>query len=105
MEDFSLEDALLYIHLNRGIVDKEDLEILEGYLPFRKKTRGREPGMSNESVKGPKRVKEWTEKEDLWTHQRPPTDMETIRLVIGMVTRIGIRVVFENFTYTFGGRI
>ena len=45
------------------------------------------------------------EEEDLWTHQRPPTDMETIGLVIGKVAQIGIRVVSEIFTYTFGGTI
>ena len=87
------------------MVDPEDLEILERYLPSRKKSGGREPGMTNENVKGPRRVRDWGEKDDLWTHQTPPTDMPTVRLIMGIVAQIGIRTVFENFTYTFGGHI
>ena len=35
-EGIHLQDALLYIRMNTGLLDRDDLELLEEYLPERK---------------------------------------------------------------------
>ena len=104
-DEVNTEDLLLYLWINKHLLDKEDLERIVGYLPTRNRTGGQDPGMKNKMVQGHKLVKDWNQKDDLWTHKQPPTSPEVIRLLVAMGVQIGVRELFSNFAYTFGGHI
>ena len=68
-----------------------------GTFAFQKKAGGVEPGMSLKGVTG------GGEPEEQWNwSRREPTPQEKIEL-IGRMVEIGVRILFENLVYSFGG--
>jgi hypothetical protein len=76
-----------------------DLKDLWSVLLYRRKTQGVTPGMTGKAVNDKKE-----ENIDLqWIFpKRQPTDKQK-RQIISRVCEIGVRIVFEHFTYQFGG--
>ena len=96
-EGFEYRHGARYIVMNRKYTG--DLKELWGVLPYRRKVNGVAPGMTGKAIND--------RKEDDPSYQwifpkREPTDRQK-RLIIARVAEIGVRVVFENFTYRFGG--
>ena len=104
LEGINWQEALLYLHLNQGYLDREDLAELEPYLPVRKR-KGKEPQMTGPRVRGAKKVGELSEKEEQWTHRPPPSNESLRRLIMGMMVQIGVQAAFTCYCYTFGGEI
>ena len=102
-EGVRLEEALLYISLNRDGMEEDDIKVLEPNLPTRRRMGGNNPTIKNALVKGPKLISEWKEGETKWRHPVVPTSKAIHRLVMAMVIQIGVRELFKNFCYTFGG--
>ena len=94
VEGLDMRKVTLYVRINKNKTG--DLSKLWGLLPFRKKVGGVEPGMSSKGVKGGEPEEQWS-----WP-RREPTKQEKIELV-GRMIEIGIRVLFENLVYSFGG--
>ena len=86
----------LYISINR---DKTgDLQKLERLLPWRKGKRGTKPGMKNKEITRKERNTTTT-----WIFpDRTPTE-EEMKLMRSRMCEIGVRVLWSNFCYTFGG--
>ena len=70
------------------------------FLPVRRKNRGTQPGMSS---KGMKNKEEMAEKQ--WYFPRNNPTEEVRRCLRGMVTEIAVRILWENYSYSFGGEI
>ena len=94
VEGLDMNKVTLYIRMNKHLTG--DLKELWRYLPFRKKVGGVEPGMSS------KGVKEDTENEQWCWPKAEITEKVRIEL-IGRMVEIGVRVMFENLVYSFGG--
>ena len=76
-----------------------DLNDLWGVLPFRSKTGGTVPGMKNKEINGKE-----ADTEISWKFpKRKPTERQ-IRQMAARVTEIGLRSVWGNFVYSFGGK-
>ena len=104
-EEIDLPEALLYLRMNRTLLDKQDLEQLEDYLPVRKFQGGKEPGMTGGRVRGPNKVGQVQEKDEKWEHKCPPTGAAWRKKIVGMMAQVGVQVAFRHYCYTFGGRL
>ena len=90
-----MKQVALYVRINKHLTS--NLGTLWKVLPFRSRTGGVEPGMSSKGVKGNQ------EDNDQWIWpKREPTEEEKKEL-IGRMLEIGVRVMFRNLIYTFGG--
>ena len=98
-EGFDFKEVSRYVFINRRLTG--DLGQLWRLLPRRRKTGGRcEPGMKNKEVKGRD-----AGTEESWIFpDTVPTALEERQLVARMA-EIGVRTVFENFIYTFAGKM
>ena len=98
-EGFDWRQGARYVVMNKHLTS--DLHELWGILPYRRKTQGVEPGMSNKFVGS---VKE-TERDLLerWVFPNPSPTEYQIRQIMGRVCEIAVRTIFENFSYKFGG--
>ena len=94
VEGLDMNKVTLYIRMNKHLTG--DLKELWRYIPFRKKVGGVEPGMSS------KGVKEDTENEQWCWPKAEITEKVRIEL-IGRMVEIGVRVMFGNLVYSFGG--
>ena len=88
-EGFDTKKGLAYIHMNRNLTG--DLEILEPYFPKRKNNHGTSPTMSS--------VNSSWDPEDQWTFPETEISKDIEMEIIARVVEIGIRALFENFTY------
>ena len=97
-EGFDYKQGLRYIVLNKHYTG--DLKGLWNVLPWRRKTGGVTPGMTgNVSDRNEKNV------EEQWIFPKREPDEAMKKAIIGRVAEIGVRIVFEHFSYKFGGDI
>ena len=98
-DGFNWRQGARYVVMNKHLTS--DLQELWGVLPFRRKTQGVEPGMSNRYVHSSKETED-----DLnarWVFPNPNPTEHQIRLILGRVCEIAVRTIFQNFSYRFGG--
>ena len=95
---FNWKMGLVYIRMNKNLTSS--VGNMWKILPFRRKVGGTEPGMSSEAMVGKK-----GKVEEQWCFKVKEVNREQLLEIIGRCVEIAIRVVFENFTYNFGGRI
>ena len=96
IDGFDWRRGMIYVRMNKQLttIRKE----MRRFLPIRKSLKGTEPGMGAESVK-----KRKYKLENQWIFPRKnPTEKE-IKEIMGMVLEIAIRVLWENYCYSFGG--
>ena len=104
-EGVDVAKALLYLQMNRDKLAQKDLKELGDYLPERKYQGSKEPGMAGPRVRWPRKVGEVSEKEDNWIHKSQPRGASWRRKIVGMMAQVGIQVAFQNYCYTFGGKL
>ena len=77
-----------------------DLQGLRSVLPRRKEKKGVAPSMTGKAVND---RSEEGDGEHQWVYPaREPTEKQK-RMIVARCCEIGVRTVFENFTYKFGG--
>ena len=98
VEGFEYNRGLRYISMNREYTS--ELEELEYMLPKRRKKQGVTPGMTGANIRAqeddPEAQWRFPKKEEMLT------ELEK-RKIRARVAEIGVRVLFENFTYRWGG--
>ena len=99
MDGFCWKKAMAYIRMNKHLTSKISKN-LKKYWPIRKSNKGTEPGMSSEGMKG----RAGTEKKQWIFTSRKPTEDE-VKEMVGVVAEIGIRVLWDNYCYSFGGSV
>ena len=73
---------------------------LTRYFPWRRSRKGTEPGIKNKQLNS----KNSDDVEEIWEWPaRVPTEPEKNEMLARM-GEIGLRTIFENFMYTFGGQ-
>ena len=78
-----------------------DLHELWGVLPYRWKVNGVTPGVKGKSINNKEETEEDMDKQWVFP-KREPTEWQK-RMIVGRVAEIGMRSVFENFSYRFAG--
>ena len=96
MRGFQWKRGMVYIKVNKNLTSEIPKEIRR-YLPLRKSAQGVEPGMASQSL----RKDDALEKQWYFPH-RNPGEME-IKMMIGLVAEIGVRILWDNYCYDFGG--
>ena len=105
MDGFNWRKAPVYIKINKHLITKnaenkrETVETMR-YLPIRKSNRGTEPGMGSTGLKTAK----GSEKKQ-WFFPNNNPSKQIIKQMMGMVAEIAIRILWENYSYTFGGKL
>ena len=90
------QQVSLYIALNR---DKTGpLGNLEKFMPFRTSNRGVAPGMKNPVIN--KKEKNTT---TTWTYPKTTPSKAQEKMLVARMAEIGVRTLFTNFCYSFGG--
>ena len=97
-EGFNWKKAAVYIMANKHLVEKISKKTKK-YFPIRKKAQGVTPGMNSKGLS----YKENSE-EMQWFYPRRNPEEEVVKEMIGLVAQIGVRVLWENYCYDFGGR-
>ena len=98
IEGFDWKRGLVYIQMNKHLTSS--LKSLWKILPYRRKVGGVTPGMASQGMTGKRgRI------EDQWVFKCKEVSREQMMEIVGRCAEIAIRVVFENFTYNFGGKI
>ena len=88
----------LYVRINKHLTTG-NLKNLYSVLPWRRSNHGTAPGMKNVEVNS-----KTGEGDKSWVFpKRSPTEQQKRELVSRMA-EIGVRAVWENFVYTFGGK-
>ena len=95
LKGIDMEQVTLYIRMNKNLTS--NLGKLWKYLPCRKKRGGVEPGMNSEGVAKGK------EDNDQWWWPKGEIPKEDRVQLIGRMLEIGVRVMFRNLIYSFGG--
>ena len=99
-EAFNTKLGLRYIVMNKHLTD--DLDPIENILPTRRKAPGRKPGMKSREINN---SEDDELGDDKWAHPpREPTNLQR-RQVQARVAEIVTRIIFENFTYKFAGKL
>ena len=97
-EGFNWKKAVIYAMTNKHLISSIPKEIKK-FFPIRKSNKGTKPGLNSKSMKN----KENSEDEQWYFHRKnPPKDV--LRELIGMVAEVGIRILWSNYCYDFGGR-
>ena len=94
-EGFDYKHGGRYIVMNKKYTG--DLKPLWNVLPWRRKVKGTAPGMTGKSVNSPDDDPEFE-----WVYPRAQPTALQLRQIISRCCEIGVRVLFENFTYKFG---
>ena len=77
-----------------------NLDQIKHLLPWKKKTSGIQAGMKSKFINSKKNLEETQ-----WLYPRAQPDRKERRMIVARVAEIGTRMIFENFTYQFGGEI
>ena len=95
---FNYRQGARYILMNRKYTG--DLTGIASILPWRRKKQGVTPGMTGKA--GTDR-KEDDDGEKQWVYPaREPTEKQK-KMIVARCCEIGVRTIFEHFTYKFGG--
>ena len=92
---FDYKQGGRYIVMNRGYTG--NLKPLWNVLPWRRKNKGVTPGMTGKEVNSVDDDPEYQ-----WTYPKAQPTPTQRRQIISRCCEIGVRVIFENFTYKFG---
>ena len=95
IKGIDIEKVTMYIRMNRKMTS--NIGKLWRYLPYRKKKGGVEPGMNSRGVK------QDNEDNDQWIWPKVEIPEQDRTELIGVMLEIGIRVMFRNLVYSFGG--
>ena len=95
---FNWKVGLTYIVINKHLTSS--LGSMWKLLPYRRKVGGNTPEMAS---KGMQRKDE--DVEEHWVHKVKSLSKEQTMEVVGRCAEIAVRIIFENFTYNFGGKI
>ena len=98
MEGVCWRKAIIYVKMNRHLTSGISQRIRK-YMPVRKSKQGVEPGMASKCLRG-KEGSELTQ----WIFPRRTPSEDELKEIIGLVAEIGIRVLWENYCYDFGGK-
>ena len=93
-EGMDTERARAYIVIN--IEDTENLEEIEHLLPKRKSKTGIKPTMTSIG-------RSWKPR-DQWEFPEVELTNRETSIIVGVVVEIALKVLFNNFTYKFGGK-
>ena len=96
MKGLQWRRGMIYIRINRKLTSGIPKEIRK-YLPLRKSSQGVEPGMASQSLR-----KDDALENQWYFHYKDPRE-EEIRMMIAVVAEIGVRILWENYCYDFGG--
>ena len=98
LEGFDWKKGMVYVRINKHLtrIRKE----MRRFLPVRKSARGTEPGMASEGLN-----KRKAKIENQWIFTKRNPTIEERREMVGMVLEIAIRILWENYSYRFGGEI
>ena len=97
---FNFKHGARYIAMNKKYTS--DLHELWGVLPYRRKVNGVTPGMMGKYSNKKEETEEEMEKQ--WVFPKREPKEWKLRLIIGRCAEIDMRVVFEHFSYKFGGQ-
>ena len=95
---FNWKKATIYIMANEHLVEGMDKEVKK-FFPIRKSNKGTKPGMASEGMNN----KERSEEKQWYWYRKDPGE-KILKKMIGMISQIAIRVLWENYCYNFGGR-
>ena len=100
VKGFKFNHGLRYIKMNTHLTS--DLEEIEYLLPKRRSNNGSVPSMAGSTI----RAKE-DDPEAQWCFPKEEDDLtfNERRNIIARTAEIGVRVIFENFTYRWGGDV
>ena len=87
---FNWKKAMIYLLTNKHLVGKMDKDV-------RKSNRGVQPGMTSMGMNNKENSEEMQ-----WYYPRKIPSKEIIRKMIGMLAEVGIRELWDNYTYDFG---
>ena len=94
-EGFDYKQGGRYIVMNKRYTG--NLKLLWNVLPWRRKKKGTTPGMTGKAINS-----EDDDPEYQWIYPKAqPTELQR-KQIISRCCEIGVRVLFENFTYKFG---
>ena len=100
IEGFKYNHGLRYIRMNQELTT--EIEEIDYLLPSRRTNNGRTPVMSGSSI----RAKD-DDPETQWSFPKQEdalTEWER-RQIVARTAEIGVRAIFENFTYRWGGEV
>ena len=95
IQGIDIEKVTMYIRINRKMTS--NIGKLWKYLPYRKKKGGVEPGMNSRGVK------QNNEDNDQWIWPKREVPEADRTELIGIMLEIGVRIMFRNLIYSFGG--
>ena len=98
VKGFNWRMGLVYILMNKHLTT--NLGKMWKILPYRKKVGGTAPGMASQGMSGKN-----GKVEDQWVFKVKEVTREQLMEIVGRCVEIAVRVVFEHFTYNFGGKI
>ena len=98
MKGVDYKEVTRYVAGSRSLCG--DLSEVENVLPWRRKSGkgGRHPGMQNKEMKGKSRGLE-----TVWEFPSATPTPYQQRILRARMAEIGVRVLWTNFTYEFGG--
>ena len=100
IEGFKYNHGLRYIRMNQELTT--EIEEIDYLLPSRRTNNGRTPVMSGSSI----RAKD-DDPETQWSFPKQEdalTEWER-RQIVARTAEIGVRAIFEHFTYRWGGEV
>ena len=96
LEGFNWKKGMVYIKTNRSLTSGIPKEIRK-FLPLRKSNQGVEPGMSSQSLRKDAAM------ENQWFFPYKNPGEEEVKTMVSIVAEIGVRVLWDNYCYDFGG--
>ena len=98
MKGFKWKEGARYIRIHKHLTG--DLRKVSKFLPWRRKTGGVEPGITNEEV-----TKVDGDVEKQWVFPRCTPTVQEEKELIARCAEIATRTIFQNFSYKFAGKV
>ena len=95
-DSFDMKKGRAYIAINIEELDETQIQRLKYLIPTRASNKGIKPTMASIG-------KNW-DPENQWVFQDTKNTEKEIKMVIGAVVEIAVKILFKNFTYKFGGK-
>ena len=98
VKGFKWKEGARYIRIHKHLTG--DLRKVSKFLPWRRKTGGVEPGITNEEV-----TKLDGDVEKQWVFPRCTPTVQEEKELIARCAEIATRTIFQNFSYKFAGKV
>ena len=95
LRGFNWKRGVIYIRVNRSLTSPLS-KVVKKFLPIRKTQKGMEPGMASEGLKH----KVGSEDKQWFFPRKNPTE-EEVKLMVGMIAEIAIRILWDNYVYKY----